>query len=106
MRSSLSPMEQVAPQVPFAEDAEEVDAVVVHDAWPPAAPRSTGQLVRTQAAVAAGSFAVGAATAVVVAHRRAKRASAGAGRRRGKGALDVAATRSFLVDVHLLNRKP
>ena len=99
-------MEQVAPHVPQPGDAEEVSAVVVTDARPLPAPRSTAQVVRTQAAVAAGSFAVGAATAVVVAHRRARKATAKAGRRRGKGALDVAASRSFLVDVHLLNRKP
>lgn len=99
-------MEQVAPHVPQLGDAEEVDAVVVTDARPLPAQRTTAQVVRTQAAVAAGSFAVGAATAVVVAHKRARRASAKAGRRRGRSALDVAATRSFLVDVHLLNRKP
>jgi hypothetical protein len=99
-------MEQVAPHVPQAGDAEEVDAVVVTDARPLPAQRTTAQVVRTQAAVAAGSFAVGAATAVVVAHRRARRATAKAGRRRGRSSLDVAATRSFLVDVHLLNRKP
>ena len=99
-------MEQVAPHVPLPGDAEEVDAVAVTDARALPAPRTTAQVVRTQAAVAAGSFAVGAATAVVVAHRRARRASTRAGRRRGKSALDVAATRSFLVDVHLLNRKP
>jgi hypothetical protein len=99
-------MEQVAPHVSQAGDAEEVDAVVVTDARPLPAQRTTAQVVRTQAAVAAGSFAVGAATAVVVAHRRARRATAKAGRRRGRSQLDVAATRSFLVDVHLLNRKP
>ncbi len=99
-------MEQVAPHVPPRGDAEEVDAVVVTGARALPAPRTTAQVVRTQAAVAAGSFAVGAATAVVVAHRRARKATAKAGRRRGKSALDVAATRSFLVDVHLLNRKP
>ena len=99
-------MEQVAPHVPPAGEVEEVDAVVVRAAAPLLAQRSAAQVVRTQAVVAAGSFAVGAATAVVVAHRRAQRATAKASRRRGKGALDVAATRSFLVDVHLLNRKP
>ena len=56
-------------------------------------------------------FVAGAATAVVVAHRRArKRASARApARRRGNGngsALEIAATRSFLVDVHLLEPAP
>ena len=99
-------MEQVAPDAPQIGDPEEVDAVVVRDARPLPTPRTPAQVVRTQAVVAAGSFAVGAATAVVVAHKRARRATAKAGRRRGRAALDVAATRSFLVDVHLLNRKP
>ena len=99
-------MEQVAPDAPQIGDPEEVDAVVVRDARPLPAPRTPAQVVRTQAVVAAGSFAVGAATAVVVAHKRARRATAKAGRRRGRSALDVPPTRSFLVDVHRLNRKP
>ena len=99
-------MEQCAPDVPQTGDPEEVDAVVVRDARPLPAQRSAAQAVRTQAVVVAGSFAVGAATAVVVGHKRARRATAKAGRRRGRSALDVAASRSFLVDVHLLNRKP
>jgi hypothetical protein len=86
---------------------EEVDAVIV--AEPRALPerRPPGQLVKAQAAVAAGSFVAGAATAVVVAHRRAKKASRRTGRgRRGGAALEVAASRSFLVDVHLLQKRP
>ena len=99
-------MEQSAPHGSQLIEVEEVDAVVVTDARPLPATRSAAQVVRTQAVVVAGSFAVGAATAVVVAHRRARRAGSRATRsRRSRGGLDVAASRSFLVDVHLLNRK-
>lgn len=99
-------MTQAAPRGSHLIEVEEVEAVLVTDARPLPARRSAGQVVRTQAAVVAGSFAVGAATAVVVAHRRARRATAKAPRGRRTPALDVAASRSFLVDVHLLNRKP
>lgn len=84
---------------------EEVDAVVVTDARALPARRTPGQVVATQAAVATTSFVAGLATAVVVAHRRNRKATKRAARKgsRGRG-LDVAASRSFLVDVHLLNR--
>ena len=84
-------MEQSARNGSQLVEVEEVDAVLVADARPLPAQRSTAELVRAQAAVVAGSFVVGAATAVVVAHRRAQRASgegvaqaprSGAGRRR------------------------
>ena len=88
-------MEQVAVNGFGPHTAEEVEAVVVREPAPLPASRTTGQVVRAQAVVAAGSFAVGAATAVVVAQRRARRASAKAGRRRRTGGLDVAASRSF-----------
>ena len=99
-------MEQSAPHGSQLIEVEEVDAVVVTDARPLPVPRSAAQVVRSQAVVAAGSFAVGAATAVVVAHRRARRAGTKRARGRRSRGLDVAASRSFLVDVHLLNRKP
>jgi hypothetical protein len=85
---------------------EEVDAVVVAEARALPERRAPGQLVKTQAAVAAGSFVAGAATAVVVAHRRARKASRRAGRGRRGGGLEVAASRSFMVDVHLLQKRP
>ncbi len=99
-------MEQSARNGSQLIEVEEVDGVVVAEPRPLPAPRSTAEVVRTQAVVVAGSFAVGAVTAVVVAHRRARKASTKAVRRRRSPALDVAASRSFLVDVHLLNRKP
>ncbi len=99
-------MEQSAPHGSQLIEVEEVEAVLVTDARPLPVPRTPAQVVRSQAVVAAGSFAVGAATAVVVAHRRARRAATKSSRKRGSRGLDVAASRSFLVDVHLLNRKP
>ena len=99
-------MEQSAPHGSQLIEVEEVEAVLVSEARPLPAARTPAQIVRTQAVVAAGSFAVGAATAVVVAHRRARRAGTRAARRKRSRGLDVAASRSFLVDVHLLNRKP
>jgi len=99
-------MEQSAPHGSQLIEVEEVEAVLVTDARPLPVQRTPAQVVRSQAVVAAGSFAVGAATAVVVAHRRARRAGSKAARTRRSRGLDVAASRSFLVDVHLLNRKP
>ena len=61
-----------------------------------------GDLVRTQAAaVAVTGFAVGAVTAVALGRRRTRKAAKRSNGRRGleKG---VVASRSFLVDVHLL----
>lgn len=55
-------------------------------------------------AVAATGFVAGAATVAMVRHRRSRRL-AGRGRRRGTAParpLEVVASRSFLVDVHLL----
>jgi len=100
-------MEHATAHAPLNGAVEEVDAVLVSEARPLPARRGAVQVVRAQAAVAAGSFAVGAAAAVVVAHRRARKASSRAvrGRSRRNG-VEVAATRSFLVDVHLLNRRP
>jgi len=78
----------------------------------PAAPlterRPAGELVRTQAAaVAATGFAVGAVTAVALSRRRTRKAAAKQ-RTGGKGKRELAnvvASRSFLVDVHLLGNK-
>ena len=70
--------------------------------------RPAGELVRTQAAaVAATGFAVGAVTAVALSRRRTKKAAAKQ-RTGGKGKRELAnvvASRSFLVDVHLLGNK-
>ncbi len=95
------------------EIVEEVDGViVVEEVRSLPERRSVGQIVSSRGAMAATGFVAGAATAVVVAHRRARRAAPRAARRAknrngssGTG-LDIAATRSFLVDVHLLNKRP
>jgi len=96
-------------------EGEVVDALpVLAKARPlPAAERAAGPpapAARQAAVVAATGFVAGAATVAVLHRRRARRAvAAGRGRRgakRGGEALAVAATRSFLVDVHLLGARP
>lgn len=71
------------------------------------APRSIEPIPSAPLIAAAGGFVAGVATFVlarVVGNRSARRALARAmGRKRARG-LEVAASRSFLVDVHLLKR--
>ncbi len=88
---------------PLVAATEEVDGIVVRDARLLPATRPAGQVAVAQAAVAATSFAVGAAAAVVIARHRGRKSARRLqrGRRRGR---DIAATHSFLVDVHVLNR--
>jgi hypothetical protein len=83
-------------------EVEEVDALPVLDEANSAAPlertRPPGQVVARQAAaVAATSFAAGVATVAVVRARKIRRA-----RRRARAVAPIVASRSFLVDVHLL----
>jgi hypothetical protein len=99
------------------DDAEVVDAVAVPEpgeipapaAPAPAPPRgglvvSAGPVAVQAAAVAVTGFAAGAATVAVVRRHRARKASRrGVGGRR-KDRNDIRASRSFLVDIHLLNR--
>ncbi|CAB4346564.1 unannotated protein [freshwater metagenome] len=80
---------------------EEVDAVVVNEARPLPVRRSPAELVATQAAVVGGSFVAGAVVCAVVARRRSGKA---ARRRKRSGQGSIAASRSFLVDVHMLQR--
>jgi hypothetical protein len=86
---------------PPADDVEVVDAVPVVSEVRILERRLPGPLAVQAAAVAAGGFVAGAATAAVVRHRRVKRA---AKRRRGTAGqlAGVVASRSFLIDVHLL----
>ena len=89
--------------VPEPEDVEEVDAVPVlaADGAALAAQRSQGAVVVKQAAaVAVGSFAAGMATVAAV-----RMGKSVASRRRSRKRLPVVASRSFLVDVHLLGDK-
>jgi hypothetical protein len=89
---------------PDEEDVEVVDGlpVPVAPAHTPAPARPAQVPVVHAAALAATGFVAGAATAVVVAHRRSRPAR----RRRGKkGAFgEIVGSNSFLVDVHLVRR--
>lgn len=100
-----------------SDEAEVVDAIPVPEgpgafdasaATPTVAPR--GGLVATSpvavqaAAVAVTGFAAGAATVAVVRRRRARKALR-RGRKERKALGEVRATRSFLVDIHLLGNR-
>jgi hypothetical protein len=85
---------------PAADEVEEVDAVpVVAGSAPLERARPAGQVVARQAAaVAATSFAAGIATVALARAHRVRRA-----RRRARRTMaPIVASRSFLVDVHLL----
>lgn len=91
------------------DEEETVDAVPVIDELR-AIERTRAQLptVKTAAAVAATSFVAGAATVVAISHHARKRNGGRlGGRRRGKAsdALPIVATRSVLLDIHLLGRE-
>jgi hypothetical protein len=62
--------------------------------------KPAGQVVTQAAAVAATTFVAGAGLAAVL---RGRRARGGILRRRRRRDLPIVATRSFLVDVHLLD---
>lgn len=80
---------------------EEVDAVIVNQARPLPARRTAAELVATQAVVVGGSFVAGAVACAVVSRRRKGKA---ARRRKRAGQNSISASRSFLVDVHMLQR--
>jgi hypothetical protein len=63
--------------------------------------KPVGQVAAQAAAVAATTFVAGAGLAAVVRGRKARKLSRGFGRRRKD--LPIVATRSFLVDVHMLD---
>ena len=99
-------MDEPRPDGPHADAAEreieEVDALPVLDDDASSAQvepqRPPGQIVARQAAaVAATSFAAGVATVAVVRARKVRRE-----RRRARAMAPIVASRSFLVDVHLL----
>ena len=85
---------------PADDDVEEVDAVpVLSEVGPIDPPRPAGQVVvRQAAAVAATSFAAGVATVALARAHRVRRAR----RRARRTVAPIVASRSFLVDVHLL----
>lgn len=97
------------------DDAEVVDAIPVGDgpsafdhAAPAVAPRggivASSPVAVQAAAVAVTGFAAGAATVAVVRRRRRARKSLRVGRKDRKALGEVRASRSFLVDIHLLDR--
>ena len=86
-----------------------VDGVVVREAAPDRAPLAPAPVAVQAAAVAGASFVAGrrrrragARRAAQARRPRPSRLGRGA---RGAGALEIVATRSFLVDVHLLDRR-
>jgi hypothetical protein len=99
-----------------ADDAEVVDALPVPEGAPhevpapaPIGTRGSRALIIASpvavqaAAVAVTGFAAGAATVAVVRRRQAKK-QVRARRKDRKGLGEIRASRSFLVDIHLLNR--
>ncbi len=96
--TSGEPAGDVVPEEPV----EIVDALPVPTEGGPVAPRRTGTppVVRQAAAVAAGSFVAGAAT--IIAARGAKGMRARRRARRSRMLPAVVASRTFVVDVHLL----
>jgi hypothetical protein len=92
---------------PMESEPEVVDAVpVLADEAPPAlepvAPAGGVVVAKQAAAVAATSFAAGVVTVAAVRSVRAARARRRERRSRARQLAPVLATRSFLVDVHLL----
>jgi hypothetical protein len=92
-------------------DYEEEDGEVVDGLPVVAEPRTlepqprVAVPARQAAALAATGFVAGAATVAVVHRRRARVGPGRRRRRKGGNPLDIVASNSFLVDVHLL-RKP
>lgn len=81
---------------------EEVDAELVPAQARVLEPVRTAPLAVQAVAVAATGFVAGAATVAVVRHHRAKKAARIQRRAAHRQLASVIASRSFLVDVHLL----
>jgi hypothetical protein len=88
-------MEQTAPEETVAAEVVAAEPRAIEPAKP------AGQVVTQAAAVAATTFVAGAGLAALLRGRRARGGILRPHRRRGQ--LPVVATRSFLVDVHLLD---
>ena len=81
--------------------SEEPGELVATEARPIEQAKPAGQVVAQAATVAATTFVAGAGLAAVLKGRRGRRAAWRFGRARRD--LPIVATRSFLVDVHLLD---
>ena len=91
-------------------EPEVVDAdLVVPEPAPVPAPRAASEVAVQAAAVAGASFVAGAGVVVLLKSRKARksalRLATGGRRRRKRAGLDVVGTRSFLVDVHFVERR-
>lgn len=101
------PRQEQVEQVEQVEPVEVVDGVVVREPAP--IERIASAPVAVQAAAVAGAGIVAGASAILLAKGAVRRRSRGGsirlgGRRKGQR-LDVVATRTFLVDVHLVDRR-
>ncbi len=81
--------------------SEEPTELVATEARPIEPAKPAGQVVAQAATVAATTFVAGAGLAAVVRGRKGRRMSRRLGRRRKD--LPIVATRSFLVDIHLID---
>ena len=88
-------------------EPEIVDATpVLHDPGTVATTTSPGELAVQAAAVAGASFVAGAGVIALLRSRRTRKSALKLlSGRRNKGKLQVVGTRSFLVDVHFVDRK-
>ena len=87
-------------------EPEVVDGVpVLAEPAPVPAVRPAAEVAVQAAAVAGASFVAGAGVVALLKSRRARKGALRLGRGRRKGRLDVRATRTFLVDVHLVERR-
>ena len=107
MSDSMS-VEQHTPGEQLAQFEDEVDGVPVIADVRPVTPATSSVLGTAQAvAVAATSFAAGAATLALMrrhgARKQLKRA-VGRSARRGGDPFEIVASRRFMVDIHLLDR--
>src|SRR4051794_26584815 len=89
------------------EPEEVVDGVPVlrADARVPATRPSAAPVAVQAAAVAGASFVAGAGIVALVKGRKARKSALRLGRGRKGTKLDIVGTRSFLVDVHVLDRR-
>jgi hypothetical protein len=106
--SDLMSVEQHPPGEELAAFEEEVDGVPVLVDVRTVTPATTSVIGAAQAVVvAATSFAAGAATLALVrrhgARKQLKRAASRPARRGGE-ALEIVASRRFMVDIHLLDK--